>query len=42
MCIRPSGEEKLYRVDIGVFRSCGKSEDELLVAECKKNEHNDR
>jgi len=38
----PSDEEKSYPIDIGVFRSSGKTEDNLfLVVECKKKNRKD-
>lgn len=40
--IRPSDEEKSYPVDIAVFTSSKKTEDELfMVVECKKKERKD-
>jgi type I restriction enzyme M protein len=40
--IRPSDEEKAYPVDIAVFNSSKKTEDELfMVVECKKKERKD-
>ena len=40
--IRPSDEEKSYPVDIAVFNSSKKTEDELfMVVECKKKERKD-
>jgi type I restriction enzyme M protein len=40
--IRPSDEEKSYPVDIAVFKSAKKTEDQLfLVVECKKKERKD-
>ncbi|MBW6503447.1 N-6 DNA methylase [bacterium] len=40
--IRPSDEEKSYPVDIAVFNSAKKTEDELfMVVECKKKERKD-
>lgn len=40
--IRPSDEEKSYPVDIAVFNSAKKTEDELfIVVECKKKDRKD-
>jgi type I restriction enzyme M protein len=40
--VRPSDEDKSYPVDIAVFRSSKKTEDELfMVVECKKQERRD-